>query len=223
MADEVTRLSQRHNELWVNRPAIEFERIIPRRDDHQNTVPRIISVGRLVWKKGFDYLFNALYRLKQQGVAFEAEIIGDGVMRDALQNTLDDLGLTGQVHLAGPMPPDSVLQRLRSADVFALFSHEEGISNAVLEAMAAGLPIVTTDAGGMGEAVRDGIEGYVVPVRDIAAFTQRLGELLRETTKRQAMGKAARMRVEQEFTINRQLQVFEQLYTHLIASSQELQ
>lgn len=222
MAQEVTRLSQRRDQVWVNRPAIEFERITPKSDYNATVIPLIVSVGRLVWKKGFDYLFNALYRLKQQGIAFEAEIIGDGKMRERLQMTLDDLGLTEQVRLVGPVPPDQVLQRLRSADVFALFSHEEGISNAVLEAMAVGLPVITTNAGGMTEAVRDGVEGYVVPVRDIAAFTQRLGELLQDAAGRQAMGEAARARVEAEFTIERQLRVFEQLYTELISSPEEL-
>jgi glycosyltransferase involved in cell wall biosynthesis len=87
--------------------------------------------------------------------------------------------------------------------------------------MAVGLPIVTTDAGGMSEAVRDGIEGYVVPVRDIPAFTQRLGALLQNPAQRQAMGEAARARVAAEFTIERQLQVFEQLYTHLLSAPGE--
>jgi colanic acid/amylovoran biosynthesis glycosyltransferase len=217
MAVEVKRLSKRSEGIWVNRPAIDIRHITPKTQYSDNTsVPHIVSVGRLVWKKGYDYLFNALYLLKERGLKFQVHIIGDGDLKNKLQSTIHELELTSMVTLMGSVSPYNVLTRLQSADIFALFSHEEGISNAVLEAMATGLPIVTTNAGGMTEAVRDGIDGYVVPVRDIASFADRLALLIADSTIRECMGRSARERVEADFTIERQISVFEQIYYHLV-------
>jgi colanic acid/amylovoran biosynthesis glycosyltransferase len=220
MANQVAEVCGRENSrtsgIWVNRPAVATDKIIPKNNWTGNDPPLIMAVGRLVWIKGYDYLLAALSRLKQEGIAFRAQIIGDGPLYAPLSYSIEDLDLKPEVELLGSLPSTEVLQRLRSADLFVLSSHAEGISNAAIEAMAMGLPVVTTNAGGMAEAISDDIEGYVVPVRDIQSMADRIKSLLTNSAKRERMGLSARSRAEAEFSLGRQAQVFEQMYQTVI-------
>jgi glycosyltransferase involved in cell wall biosynthesis len=212
MATEVHRLTDRTEYVYVNRSAINFREIrdqLPNVADH---VPLIIMVGRLTWIKGVDYLLAAFARLKAENVLFKAKIIGDGELYSFMRFSIEDLGLQDCVELCGRVSPSQVLNELQQADVFVLSSHEEGISNAALEAMSVGLPIVTTNAGGMAEAVTDGVEGFVVPVRDIPALADRMKRLLQDSALRLRMGQAARARIEADFTLERQVRVFDEIY-----------
>ena len=112
----------------------------------------------------------------------------------------------------GKLPPAEVKQRLGKADVFVLSSLSEGISNAVLEAMSCGLPVVTTDCGGMREAVRDGIEGFVVPVRDPDEMAAALHKLAQSPELRNKMGRAGRERVLSAFNSQAQIDAFVNLF-----------
>lgn len=219
LAAEVTRLSGRTDGIWVNRPAVDTDRIAPKEEYRSGRAPMIVAVGRLVWKKGFDYLLAALARLKREGIAVKAQIIGDGDLYPRLRFSIEDLSLEPEVELVGPLTSRQVLERMREADLFVLSSHEEGISNAALEAMACGLPVVTTDAGGMAEAVCDGVEGFVVPVRDIGALADRIRALAANPALRERMGRAARARVEREFSLTSQAERFEAIYRAAIAQS----
>lgn len=212
MAEEVARISGRRSQVWVNRPAVDVNAIRPRSGERLPGRLRLLATGRLVWKKGFDYLLASLALLAERGVDFEAEILGDGELKSELRFSIGDLGLADRVRLAGGVPPAEVLARLSQTDIFMLSSVEEGISNAVLEAMASGVPVVTTNAGGMAEAVTDGVEGFVVPVRDVARFADRLEVLARDPALRASMGRAARERAEREFSITRQVDEFEKIY-----------
>lgn len=212
MAGEVQRLTGRSDGLWVNRPAVDTDVITPSKDRASAGPLRLVATGRLVWKKGFDYLLTALARCAARGIDFHAEILGDGELKKSLRFAIEDLGLADKVSLVGAVSSAEVLERMRAADVFVLSSLEEGISNAVLEAMASGLPIVTTTAGGMAEAVTDGCEGFVVPVRDADALAAAIAALAHDPQLRVSMGRAARERAELEFSITRQVETFEALY-----------
>lgn len=216
MAKTVEHLSGRTKGIWINRPAVDVHRITATSHYRSSPTPLILCTGRLTWKKGFDYLLAALTRLNQQGHPFRVQIIGGGELQSVLRFSIEDMGLSSQVELCGFVPPDKVLEMLNAADLFILSSHEEGISNAALEAMACGLPVVTTNAGGMAEAVRDGIDGFVVPVRDIAAMADRIARLLADPALREQMGRSARARVEAEFSLERQARVFEEMYASVV-------
>jgi colanic acid/amylovoran biosynthesis glycosyltransferase len=211
MASSVRRLSGRSVGLHVNRPAVDVERIAARTAWSGGPV-RLLSTGRLVWKKGFDYLLTALSTLARRGVEFEARIVGEGELFNVLRFSIEDLGLRDRVRLEGAMTSQQVLEQLQRTDVFVLPSVEEGISNAVLEAMATGVPIVTTNAGGMAEAITDGNEGFVVPVRDVEMLADRIEKLVRDPHLRASMGAIARQRAEREFSIARQVKGFEDIY-----------
>src|SRR5690606_8375069 len=103
-----------------------------------------------------------------------------------------------------------------NADIFVLSSHSEGIANAVLEAMACGLPVVTTDCGGMREVITNGVDGFVVPVRDPQAMADALETLMMNKTLRTTIGAAARPRIIESFTLDQQAEQFLSFYQSVL-------
>jgi colanic acid/amylovoran biosynthesis glycosyltransferase len=193
-------------------PAVDPEFFKPAPAKDQSKAFTIITVGSLIWRKGYEYALIAVRRVLDAGIETVYEIIGDGLDRQRVLYTIHDLGLEGVVRLHGYLNPDAVRARLQQADVFLLSSLSEGISNAALEGMACGLPIVTTDCGGMREAITDGVEGFIVPVRDPEAMAQALKILATDEGLRYYMGKAARERVLQQFSLESQINAFIKLY-----------
>ena len=199
--------------VWLNRPAVDTAQISPR--TWAARAPdrlQILAVGVLSWHKAFDYLLAALARLRHRGIAFEATILGEGELLAPLRFSVTDLGLDGMVHLPGAVSPDRVLGYLQDADVFVSPSHNEGVSNAVLEAMASGVPVVSTRVGGMPEAIDDGVEGFLVPPRDIDAMAAAIERFARDRQLCATMGRAARARAVAEFSLDRQVETFERIY-----------
>jgi glycosyltransferase involved in cell wall biosynthesis len=176
---------------------------------------RIVSVGRLVWEKGWEYLVAALALAVEQGTDAVLTIAGDGPERARIGVTADALGVSDRVELVGVRPAVAVRALLRDADVFALASVSEGLPTAMLEAMSCELPVVVTDCGGIAEAVDDDVEGLVVPARSPRGVASALIELAGDPDRRREMGRAGRRRVEGEFTLDRQIDAFADLYREL--------
>ncbi len=169
---------------------------------------RIVTTGRLEWSKGMTWGLRALTRVVAAGVPVVFSIIGDGPERQRLLYTMDDLGLRDHVRPLGRLSPVEVRNELRHSDIFILPSLTEGLSNAGIEAMACGLPVVMTDCGGAREGVTDGVEGFVVPLWDPAAMADALIKLSTDTQLRLRMGHAARDRVVRDFTGQRHVREF---------------
>ena len=208
MLEEACKYGLDPGKAHVVRPAVDTQFFSPpeSKGASRPVLPfRVITTGGLNWKKGHEYALDAVARLRARGIPVKFELIGDGPERQRARFTIEDLGLNDCVELCGRLDPHAVRDRLRAADVFLLSSVSEGISNAVLEAMACGLPVVTTDCGGLREAVTDGIEGLVVPVRSPAAMADALASLAADPALRRRMGRAARARAEQDFPIETQL------------------
>lgn len=190
-------------------------------DDAKNEEPKaslnIVTTGNLIWTKGYEYLLSAIRLLIDRGEPVHLDIIGDGPDRQRVLYTIHDLGIQDAVTLRGKLAPEAVRDCLQQADVFVLSSLSEGISNAVLEAMSCGLPVVTTDCGGMREAVTDGVEGFVVPVRDPESMAAALGRLVSDPELRRRMGEAARQRILREFTLERQIDQWMELFESVLA------
>lgn len=192
----------------VIRPAVDPAYFLPAEKKPANNTFTLLSTGSLIWRKGYEYALASIRKLVDSGIDCELLIIGDGPEKARILYTIQDLNLTDRVKLLGKQPPSVVLANLQQADVFLLSSLSEGISNAVLEAMSCGLPVVTTDCGGMREAVNDGVEGYVVPVRDSAVMAERLTRLYEDAGLRARMGSAGRERVLREFNQKDQVSAF---------------
>ena len=172
-----------------------------------NHVPRIISVGRLVEFKGFEHLINACAELARRGFDFSYDIIGDGPLRDMLRLKVDSLNLSSRINLLGSLSQRAVLEKLQTADIFALASvtDAEGASDVfptvIVEAMASARPVVSTQLAGIPELVIDGETGLLVSPADTAALTEALQKLLCDRELRVRYGCAGRARIEQHFRI----------------------
>ena len=189
-----------------------FGRRLGRGSSSPDTPFRLVTTGSILWRKGYEYALLAVRQLVERGLPVRFDIIGDGPEGQRLLYTIHDLGLQEHVVWHGPLPPAAVVGRLQAADVFLLTSLSEGISNAVLEAMACGLPVVTTDVDGMPEAVSDGVEGFLVPPRAPAATANALERLAASPELRRTMGAAGRRRVERDFTLDDQIAAFVALF-----------
>jgi len=137
-------------------------------------------------------------------------VIGDGSERPSLERLAAELRLSGRALFLGDQ--SNVENLLASLDIAVLSSVTESMPNAVLEAMAVGRPVVATRAGGTHELVRDGETGYLVPVRDPEAMSEKILKLLRDPERRLAMGRAGRARVEREFSGTRMREELRTLY-----------
>ena len=168
---------------------------------------RIVSVGRLVAFKGFAYLIEACEQLRQRSISFHCEIIGDGPLREDLQRHIAELRLGNLVTLAGALPQDCVLEKVRECDIFALASttDENGASDifptVIQEAMASARPVVSTTIAGIPESVVDKETGLLVPAGESGLFANALETLCRDAQLRARYGTAGRARIEQHFAI----------------------
>ena len=156
----------------------------------------LLSVGRLRPPKDFMTLLRAI-----EPGSVRVRIVGDGPERAALEAEVARLGLERTVELLG-MRGD-VGELLAAADVFVLASDSEGLPMSVLEAMAAGLPVVASAVGGVPELVREGETGMLVPPRDSAALAGAIRRLVEDPALRDRLGAAGRQRVEREFSLAR--------------------
>jgi colanic acid/amylovoran biosynthesis glycosyltransferase len=213
---EAMQLGLDASKAHVIRPAVDPSHFQPaERCPRRDGVFSIVTTGSLIWRKGQDYALQAVRLLTDRGIEARLDIIGQGPDRRRLLYNVKDLGLQKNVRLLGALPEGEVRQHLQQADAFCLPSLSEGISNAVLEAMACGVPVVTTDCGGMSEAITEGVEGFLVPVRDPQAMAEALALLAQNRELSQRMGQAARQRVVREFTLAQQTEAWLKLLRDL--------
>jgi glycosyltransferase involved in cell wall biosynthesis len=151
----------------------------------------IVSVGRLIFNKGNQYLLEALRGLSGRGRAFRLVIVGDGPMRTALARQTAELGLEDVVSFAGRR--DDVPEVLRAADIYVRPSLTESMPMGVLEAMSSGLAVVASDAGATGEIIDNGRNGLLVAPRSVADLRTALERLLADPALRARLGAAARV------------------------------
>jgi glycosyltransferase involved in cell wall biosynthesis len=175
----------------------------------------LVAVGALNWRKGYEYALTTLRRVLDRGVAARLSVVGAGEEMHRLRLAIEELALQEHVVLCGTLAPMQVRELLRGADVFLHSSLGEGISNSVLEAMACGIPIVTTDAGGMREAVTDGEDGFVLAARDVDGAVRAIVRLANDPALRHAMGAHARATAESRFDLKDQVTAFKALYERL--------
>ena len=172
-------------------------------------VPLILGVGRLEEKKGFCYLIDACDLLRERGVTFRCVIAGDGPLRGALARMVEALDLQGCIEFPGRLSQEDLAGLYARAailvqpSVVARNGDRDGLSNAVLEGMAAGLPVVSTTAAAAGEAMADGETGFLVPPHNSGALADPIEKLLRNPQLRRRIGAAAQARVRKEFDIGR--------------------
>jgi glycosyltransferase involved in cell wall biosynthesis len=160
----------------------------PRQGDSADQTPHLLFVGRLARQKGVDVLLDAIAALRHQ--PWQLTIVGDGPERAPLARQAAQLGLAHRVHFLGWVQREDLPAVYRASDLFVFPSHDEGMPNVVLEAMASGLPIVATRVPGNDELIRD--NGALVPPGDAPAFARALSPLLAHTDQRLKLGARGR-------------------------------
>ncbi|HMJ03151.1 MAG TPA: glycosyltransferase family 4 protein [Conexibacter sp.] len=161
----------------------------------------ILTVGRLVAKKGLPILLEALRDLRERGLAVRLVVVGDGPSRTDFEAAARRLGVADHVEFAGSVGQDEIRERYAAADVFCLASFAEGIPVVLMEAMAMELPVVSTTVMGIPELISDGIHGRLVPPGRADRLADALAELIADPQRRAAMGRAGREQVTAEFDV----------------------
>ena len=173
-----------------------------------------VCVARFSPQKNHSLLLKAFSRGPACDPNTHLLLVGDGTLKEQLEVQAENLGLARRVHFLGLRT--DIADVLASADVFVLSSDWEGNPLSVMEAMAAGLPIVSTAVGGMPDLLANGREGFLVPRGDAEAFSGAMTFLLRDAEARKSMGMAAARRAKENFDVSRMVHAYEQLYEKLI-------
>lgn len=172
-------------------------------------------VTRMRVRKGVEEFIRAIGELRNQLPNVHGVIVGEVSLDDTLQQLVHALRLEGHLTLLGRR--SDMPEVLSAFDVFVLSSHDEGMSNAILEAMAMEKPVVATDVGGTGEVLRHGHSGLLVPPKDPSALAAAIGDVLSQPTRLREMGRLGRRIVEQQFSADAMVRQMQQLYLELAA------
>ena len=182
----------------------EFERA-----DFSSSPPLIIAVGRLIAKKGFAELIRACALLAERGKLFRCEIIGEGPLENELRAQIAQLNLQNRFVLSGAKPQREVRQHLAAASVFVLPSvldPEGGMDNlptVIMEAMAAGLPVISTNIAGIPEMVVQNETGFLVQPADPIALAKAIEDVIDDRLLAQRLGEAGHQRAQELFSIEK--------------------
>ncbi|MES1021816.1 glycosyltransferase [Gloeocapsa sp. BRSZ] len=188
-----------------------------------NNSIQIITVGRLVEKKGIEYSIEAIAQLSQIHKNIHYYIIGDGELKEELQHLIQYLGISHVVTLLGQRNQQEIIEFLNNSHIFVAPSvtaqdgNQEGIPNTLKEAMAMGLPVVATKHSGISELVEDGVSGFLVPERDADAIAQKLSYLIKHPETWADIGLAARKSVEAQYEIQKLNNELVDIYQNLLA------
>jgi colanic acid/amylovoran biosynthesis glycosyltransferase len=196
-------------------PAIEVSHFIHTRTNYfENKIIRILTVGRLHWKKGHEYILEALSKVKKSGYSIEYTMVGSGEEYERLLFAVYQLGLTNEVKFIGKKEHSEIPKLMASHDVYIQYSVQEGFCNAVIEAQAAGMLCIVSDAEGLSENVLHEKTGWVVTKRQPELLAE---QILSTITMDQEMLDKIRVtavqRVTNNFNLEKQKIEFEQFYS----------
>jgi len=192
------------------RPATDLQRATLKRELIGGNFPLVTNVARLVPVKGQRYLVEASCVVISKYPEVRFAFVGDGAMRGELEKLARDMGVAANIAFVGFR--ENVPDILDASDVCALSSLSEGMPLAVLEAMAAGCPVVATDVGGVSQLVRPGATGLLVPPADPQALSAALLELLDDPQRARQMGVEGRRRVAMDYSMHKWGRKLEELY-----------
>lgn len=182
----------------------------------------LFTAGRLVRKKGFEYVIDAVARLAPRWPAVRLVIAGGGDLDEALRSRVRDHGIGGHVQFVGVLAQPDVARHLAAADIAVMPSvrdeagNVDGLPNTVMEALASGTPLVATTVGGIPSVVTDGHNGLLVPEKDAPALEAALERLLASPDERAALGAAARADAMASRTWDAVAERFEQVYDRAV-------
>ncbi|MBG9377152.1 glycosyltransferase family 4 protein [Panacibacter sp. DH6] len=202
--------------IFVNRPAIDTQFFTRSSVKKNDDIITILSVGRLVFQKGFLVGMLAVASLKERFGSFVWKIIGDGPEMEELTLHIHALGLSDNIEMLGKRTREEIKRCYEACDIYFLPSVSEGLANAVLEAMAMEVAVVSSDTGGMQEAVTNNYDGLLCKNYDTAAMSEALYKLCTNNELRNNLSANARKTAVERFDTKRYIDVFEEAYYGLM-------
>jgi glycosyltransferase involved in cell wall biosynthesis len=191
---------------------------------HQGQGKRLLYLGRLAVVKGLPILLQSLVSLKEIYPDVCLTLIGDGSDRVELEKLTEKLDLKDNVKFLGYKSQAEVREQMQLTDIFVLPSFAEGVPVSLMEAMAAGVPVVATQIAGVSELVDNGVSGYIVPPGDPKSLAEKIEKLIFDPELRTQFGLAGRQKIETEFNINKEADWLCQIMTKsLTGDDQDLQ
>ncbi len=184
--------------------------------------PIVLAVGRLVEKKGFLGLVRTCHLLREEGVSFRCRIVGKGPDELAIRRLVRSLGLQGVVELPGTLPREEVVQEYSRARVVVApcvvgsDGNRDGLPTVLIEAMALGVPVISTDVTGIPELVEDGRTGLIVPQHDPTALANAIHRVLNNPATAATLGEAGRRRVEAQFHLRENVAHLRDLFEEVV-------
>tara|TARA_B100001758_G_C18415274_1_gene619036 strand:- start:2786 stop:3877 length:1092 start_codon:yes stop_codon:yes gene_type:complete len=188
--------------------------LFPRAKYKSNDEIKLVSIGSLTPVKRHDWIINLGKRLKKDNIKFKIDVIGDGPLFKSYKNQINHAKLESLIMLHGNKK--SIVRYLLDADIFIHTSEVEGFPNSIMEAMAVGLPVVTTKVGDVNFLIEDGNEGFAVPLDDFDEFYERLNYLIKNEAQRLRMGAAARNKIRKNYSDQLLVNKTTDLYKELV-------
>jgi len=226
--EKLIRLGCNKKKIIVHRMGINLEKFkfSERRKQHEEYI-KILTVGRLVEKKGHEYAIKAIAKIVRKRRNIEYIIAGDGPLRNKLEDLILKLGIKSYIKFLGAVEQNEVLKLYQQAHIFILPSvtasngDQEGIPVVLMEAQATGLPIISTYHTGIPEVVVDGKSGFLVPEKDVDALADKLEYLIEHPELWPEMGRYGRKFVEERYNIKKLNQQLVEIYQNLIKGKYE--
>ncbi|MFT7637510.1 MAG: colanic acid/amylovoran biosynthesis glycosyltransferase, partial [Candidatus Omnitrophota bacterium] len=223
MKKDLVELGCDPRKISIHHSGIELHKFgfDPEHDFAPEGIVRLLSVGRLVEKKGFFYCVQAVRQLVKEGCNLTYDIIGDGEEHIRLEAMINKYALGDIVSLRGAQSQLNVVKQLKSADIFlgpsvvAIDGNSEGIPNTLKEAMAVGLPVISTYHGSIEELITHGESGLLCAERNVAELVQAIKDIINEEDQRWHYQHNARLIVEDEFSATALNQRLVKLYQRI--------
>ncbi|MES1025527.1 glycosyltransferase [Gloeocapsa sp. BRSZ] len=211
------------DKVMVHRSGLDCNRFIfnPPKVDISDTV-QIVTSGRLVEKKGIEYAIRAIAKLVKSKPNIDYKIIGDGPLRQQLQQLITELGVNDTVKLLGWKDQEEIIEVLKKSHIFiapsvtAKSGDQDAPVNVLKEAMAIGLPVISTYHGGIPELIQDNVSGFLVPERDADAIAQKISYLLNNPQIWDSVTRAARAQVEAGYDLHKLNDELVDIYQQLL-------
>lgn len=220
-AERLKDLGCAGDKILVHRMGVDTKQIVFRERTVSDDNIMVLTVARLVDKKGLRYSITAVAKIIQKYPEVNYYIVGDGYLRKRLEDLINEFGVENKIKLLGAIENSKVRELMQKSHVFLLASvtssdgDQEGIPVSIMEAMASGLPVISTYHSGIPEIVLDGKSGFLVPEKDVDALTEKLEYLIEHSEIWPEMGKAGRKFVEENFDIRklnkRLVEIYEEL------------
>jgi colanic acid/amylovoran biosynthesis glycosyltransferase len=214
--------------MHLVRYGVDVHHFSPSGRQARNERPVILSVSRLAEKKGLPYLIKACKRLVDADHDFRCLIVGEGSQRPLLEQLISDNDLAAYVSLEGIVFQERLKDYLEQATVFVLPSivaadgDRDGIPNTLIEAMAIGIPAVSTTVSGIPELIEHEHTGLLVPEKDDRALAEALGRLLDDDMLRRKLGHAGRQKIEQEYSLDRNVEKLKTIFERYLPPPSEV-